>query len=373
MMCCPAQVAQGRGAMRGSAALTVEPTCALVMVPKMTNSIPDKCRLQPSFWSALEATGLSPIAVLRQARLPLTLHLDTRRFVSTAQFFSLWTAISDLAGDPDYWLSFVEATESVGHQPMFVAACLASDFRDGIGRVARYKQFTMPERIAIEERDEEIHVHKHWFHARATEPDLSVDVSFAFLLSLGRRGTGQRLTPLRLELTRSVAPSAGLSSFFGCPIVHGKGRDTLVLKSADLNRPFPGHNAELLEIITPALEESFGNLRPRSSLSEQVKAVLKRGFASGRPDVSEVARDLGMSERTLQRRITEEGGSFRALVQEARKELGRKLLSDPYADVPEVACILGFQDTTSFYRAFRGWEGVTPQVWRSHNVGVQPS
>ncbi|WP_413715993.1 helix-turn-helix domain-containing protein [Sphingobium sp. B11D3A] len=58
-------------------------------------------------------------------------------------------------------------------------------------------------------------------------------------------------------------------------------------------------------------------------------------------------------------------------VQEARKELGRKLLSDPSADVPEVACILGFQDTTSFYRAFRGWEGVTPQVWRSRNGGVR--
>lgn len=343
------------------------------MVPKMTNSIPDKCRLQQSFWSAIEATGFNPVAVLRQARLPVTLHLDTRRFVSTTQLFSLWTAMSDLAGDPDYWLRFVQATESVGHQAMFVAACHGSDFRDGIRRVARFKQFTMPERIAVEEFGSEVHIHKQWFHARAVEPDLSVDVSFAFLLSLGRRGTGQRLAPLRLELTRSGMQTAGQVSFFGCPIVCGKGRDTLVLKASDLDLPFPGHNAELIEIITPALEESFGRLMPRSSFSEQVKAVLKRGFASGRPEVSAVARDLGTSERTLQRRITDEGGSFRALVEEARKELGRKLLSDPYADVAEVACILGFQDTTSFYRAFRSWEGVTPQVWRSRNAVIQPS
>ena len=320
----------------------------------------------------MQETGLNPVAVLRQARLPVTLHLDTRRFVSTAQLFSLWTAMSDVAADPDYWLSFVEATESVGHQPMFVAACHASDFRDGVRRVARFKQFTMPERILVEEHGSEVHIYKEWFYAAAVEPDLSVDVSFAFLISLGRRGTGQRLTPLRLELTRSSAPTAGQDSFFGCPVIYGKARDTLVLRASDFDRPFPAHNAELIEIITPALEESFGRLRPRSSFSEQVKAVLKSGFASGRPEVSAVARDLGTSERTLQRRITDEGGSFRALVQEARKELGRKLLSDPYADVAEVACILGFQDTTSFYRAFRSWEGVTPQAWRTRNDVIGP-
>ena len=342
------------------------------MVPKMTNSIPDKCRLQQSFWSAMEATGLSPVAVLRQARLPVTLHLDIRRFVSTAQLFSLWSAMSELAGDPDYWLRFVEATDSVGHQPMFVAACYASDFRDGVRRIARFKQFTMPERIMVEERGPEAHICKHWFHAASAEPDLSVDVSFAFLLSLGRRGTGKKLIPIRLELTRGGGPTAGQAAFFNCPVVYGSARDALVLKAFDLDRPFPGHNAELIEIVTPALEESFGRLRPRSSFSEQVKAVLKRGFASGRPEIAAVARDLGTSERTLQRRITDEGGSFRALVQEARKELGRKLLSEHSTDIAEIACILGFQDTTSFYRAFRSWEGVTPQAWRSRNATLHP-
>jgi AraC-like DNA-binding protein len=74
-----------------------------------------------------------------------------------------------------------------------------------------------------------------------------------------------------------------------------------------------------------------------------------------------------MSERTLQRRITEEGTTYRDLVMEARQELGRKLLADPSADINEVACLLGYQDTSSFYRAFREWEGVTPSQWRELN------
>ena len=71
-----------------------------------------------------------------------------------------------------------------------------------------------------------------------------------------------------------------------------------------------------------------------------------------------------MSERTLQRRITEEGRSFRELLVEARRELGLRLLGDAALELDEIAFLLGYQDATSFHRAFREWEGVTPGRWR---------
>ena len=113
-----------------------------------------------------------------------------------------------------------------------------------------------------------------------------------------------------------------------------------------------------------------GELQARSSIGEQVKVVLKRSLASGRPELADVARDLGLGERTLQRRITEEGKTFRDLLVEARQELGRRLLADPTAEIEEVACLLGYQDTSSFYRAFRDWEGVTPNRWRELNAAA---
>lgn len=331
----------------------------------MTNLSPDRCRFQQSFWSAVEQLGIRPTALLRQARLPVNLHLNTQQFITTAQFFALWTAMEDLVGDPDLWLNFVNATDAVGHQPMFIAACYGANYRDGIERIARFKRFTMPERIRIEEGESEAAVFKEWFHAVTPEPALSVDISFGFLLGLGRRGTGQNLTPLRVELTRTGPISNSQRDFFGCPIRLGAKRNSLVFHASDLDRPFPGHNAELLDVLTPALTDALGQFHPKSSVSEQVKVVLKRSLASGRPDLGAVAKDLGTSERTLQRRITDEGSTFRLLVQSARQELGQQLLASPDADVAEVACLLGFQDTTSFYRAFRSWEGMTPQSWRS--------
>ncbi len=156
----------------------------------------------------------------------------------------------------------------------------------------------------------------------------------------GRRGTGRHVTPLRVDFTRPDPKTGDHAAWFGCEIRWGAPRNVLILKSEDLDRSFPGHNPELLEILTPAL--------------------------------ADVARDLGLSERTLQRRITEEGKTFRDLLVEARQELGRRLLADPTAEIEEVACLLGYQDTSSFYRAFRDWEGVTPNRWRELNAASIP-
>jgi AraC-like DNA-binding protein len=88
------------------------------------------------------------------------------------------------------------------------------------------------------------------------------------------------------------------------------------------------------------------------------------GFGMG-PEIAAVARELGLSDRTLQRRIVDDGTTFRHLLLEARQELAREYLNRPEIDVAEVAYLLGYEDANSFYRAFRTWEGTTPAQLRS--------
>lgn len=327
----------------------------------------DRCKVPQAFWRSLEHLGLRPGVVLRQARLPVTLHLSARGFVTTAQLFAIWKAIEDLTADPVFAFKMVEASNSAGHQPAFLAACYAADFRDAVSRVARFKGLGSCELFRFEERDGEFSIFKDWPHATEPEPGLLIDLTFAYLLELGRRGTGQPITPIRIDFARSGPKTDLHEASFGCPIRYGAQCNGLVLRSTDLDRPFPGHNAEFLDLVTPALSAALGELRAESTVGEQVKVVVKRTLASGRPEVADVARDLGMSERTLQRRITEEGTTFRALVTEARQELGRRLLSDSSIAIEEVACLLGYHDTSSFYRGFKEWEGMTPNRWRALN------
>jgi AraC-like DNA-binding protein len=327
----------------------------------------DKCKVPPALWRAMERAGFPPEALLRQARLPATLHLNAEASVTTAQFFALWKAIEQLMPEPGLGIRLVEALDTAALPPSTLAAFYARDYRDGLTRLARFKQLCTPELLRCEEGKSDCTVTVTWLYASEPTPSISTDVALATLVELGRRGTGQRLTPSRVELVRPKPDSEVYRTYFDCPIRYGAAADVLVLKSADLDQAFSGHNPELLGMLTPALASMLQELEAHSSVGEQVKVVLKRSLASGRPELSQIARDLGMSERTLQRRITEEGTTFRALLIEARQELARQLLAVPDTGIDEVAYLLGYQDTNAFYRAFREWEGVTPARWRERH------
>lgn len=324
----------------------------------------DRCRLPQAFWRAAERMGLPAPAILRQARLPAALHATPDAWLTTAQYFALWRAVEALSQDPAIGLRMTMETDTSVHPPATMSAFFARDYRDGLHRLARFKRLCTPEELSLTETGGECRVAVQWLYTDEAEPEAAADVTFAAMLELGRRGTGKPITPLRVEMARPGPVSEAHHGYFGAPIRTGCAQNALVLRAGDLDLPFAGHNPELLAILEPSLTVALGEIEAQSSLPEQVKILIKRRIASGKPDIAEVAGELGMSERTLQRRITEQGGSYRGLLDEARQELGRSLLSDGQNGIDEVAFLLGFQDTSSFYRAFRAWEGVTPAQWR---------
>ena len=119
--------------------------------------------------------------------------------------------------------------------------------------------------------------------------------------------------------------------------------------------------------LHPHFENQLKEGRARKSILGQVKWVLRRLLSGSRPDLLMIAKELGMSERTLQRRITEEGTTFRQLLNETRHELVRQYLGNASVEITEAAFLIGYEDPNSFYRAFRSWEGKTPAEWRAAN------
>jgi AraC-like DNA-binding protein len=335
----------------------------------MSGAGADRRKVPQAFWQTVEHIGVPPAVAAQAGAASGHLASERGREVTTEQYFALWRALQELKPEPGLGLALVQRTDTAVHPPSSLAAFYARDYRDGLLRIARFKRLCSPEQLHVKQGKDECAVTVEWPYASEPEPAISTDVTFASLVELGRRGTGQHPVPLRVELTRSRPKGDAYQKYFECPIQFGAAQNRLILKPADLDRPFPGHNQELFEILTPALAAALGELQARSSVKDQVKVVLKRSLASGRPGLADVARDLGLSERTLQRRITEEGTSFRELLFEARQELGRQLLSDPTAEIDEVACLLGYQDSCSFYRAFRDSEGVTPSRWRELHGG----
>ena len=80
-------------------------------------------------------------------------------------------------------------------------------------------------------------------------------------------------------------------------------------------------------------------------------------------------KELRLSSRTLQRRLTEAGATFQQLTQEARRELARHYLTHSSLELNQTAYLLGYEDAHSFFRAFQGWEGTSPGAWRALHSG----
>ncbi|MFD0696213.1 AraC family transcriptional regulator ligand-binding domain-containing protein [Paenibacillus sp. GCM10027628] len=329
----------------------------------MNASSADRIKISPGFWTSLRGIGVEPIDVVRQARLPLT--VITEPLVTTAQYYSIWQAYSELVGDIATGIvKLATAYETAQYPPAALATFHARDYRDALNRMARYKQMCPPENLRIQEKGEQCSIELEWQHAELPGPQVLVGITLAYLLELGRRGTGRHLKAHSVEFINPMGDVQALESYFGCRVRMGTGRNRLILNRNDLDRPFTSYNEELLEILTPALDRTLEERQNQLTVSAKVQWILTRCLVRGRIDIQTVASELGMSERTLQRRLTEEGASFKQLLAKTRREMAVAYLADPTLEVKEVAFLVGYEDQNSFYRAFRSWKGETPANWR---------
>ncbi|HUO33899.1 MAG TPA: AraC family transcriptional regulator [Candidatus Acidoferrum sp.] len=328
----------------------------------------DRFRVSSTIIRRLEDLGIAPEAVLRQAGLPVSLLRQGKILVSTEELFALYGAISEVSGDPGIGLKLAAEDRVERYDPVSIAALYARSFRDALERMARYKQLTCPEKILVTEEGDECAVRFCWLLAEEAEPGVLVDLCFAWILGIGRRGTGRAIRPKRVEFQRAEKNREMYEAHFGCAVKFGGPENRLVLDRADVERAFVTHNADLLAIVAPQLEAELAQHLAEKSLGEQVKGVLKRMLAGQRPALEIVARELRMSTRTLQRRLTGEGASFQQLMEEARRELAQHYLLHSSLELNETAYLLGYEDANSFFRAFHHWEGTTPGEWRASHA-----
>jgi AraC-like DNA-binding protein len=315
----------------------------------------------------LEDLGLSPAQILRLAELPQGLLNQEKILVSTEELFAFYRATAELSQDPAVGLKIGTEDRIERYDPIAIVALCTRSFRDALERIARYKQLTCPEKIEVVEQDGECRVHFNFLLAQEEEPPLLVDVCFAWVLAVARRGMGQAINPKRVEFRRPATHREIYESHFHCPVQFESSQNTLIFNRADIDKPFVTYNADLLAAVAPQLEAELTQRLSQNTIAEQVKVALKRLLAGQRPGIAAVARDLRMSTRTLQRRLTEEGVTFQQLMQEARRELARHYLLHSTLELSETAYLLGYEDANSFFRAFQSWEGTSPGQWRAVN------
>lgn len=334
----------------------------------MTNEF----RVASTLVGKLLELGVAPADVLRHAGLPSGLFEQEKIRINTEELFALYRGLGQASRDPAIGLKLGTEPRIERYDPIAIAAVSARSFRDALGRLARYKQLVCPEEVRIVERGDECRVQFRWLLAQEMEPRVLVDVCFARVVDIARRGTGARVTPKRLEFRSTSGRREMYEAHFGCAVKLDARQNTLVFAKADLDRPFLTHNADLFATVAPQLEAELKQALASRAVGEQVKGILKPLLAGRRPGIVDVARELGTSPRTLQRRLAEDGATFQQLLQEARRELARHYLLHSSLELNETAYLLGYEDAHSFFRAFHDWEGSPPGEWRARHAASQP-
>lgn len=153
-------------------------------------------------------------------------------------------------------------------------------------------------------------------------------------------------------------------TLFGKGVKFGAREDMMTFRSEIVMRPLSGENRDLVRLLTQRLETRLAALQEGVSLPQKVRNCLHSQMGRGRPGMAGTAQLLGFTERTLRRRLAEEGVSFAELLQAARKEAAEIYVREGKLSLSEIAHAIGYSDQSAFVRAFRSWFAMSPGAYR---------
>lgn len=287
---------------------------------------------------------------------------------------STWRAILDDAiaeiGDPDLGLKYCQNVDLAGYGPIGFAMLSAETLGQGLEIICRYVdlvQGNTETRLQRGPDDCEICFRPLKTEFLSYRPD--IDCNLSFCLALLRYCLGQSWTPERVELMYTQpADISAHQKLIGAPLRFDCSINKVILKPEALDVPMPRADHRLCDILCRDLErllqQSVTSQTTQDDLLGRVRSEIGKLLCSGAPKIEAVAKRLNSSSRSLQRRLSEEGYSFKSLVEETRQQLAESYIRSTSHTLTDIAFMLGYSEISAFTRAFRRWTGMTPLQFR---------
>ena len=198
---------------------------------------------------------------------------------------------------------------------------------------------------------------------RAFRP--AADFRLAAVLAVCREIAAAPIAPLTVQFPyQRPADVREYARFYRAPLAFGALATAFLLRPDDLARPVVASDATLTGYLAPLAAQRLTVLGGQDTLRDRVRQVLWAALSEGVPTLEGVGRGLGLSPRTLQRRLRAEGTTLSAVLTQLRHDLALPLLRDGRLAVAEVAFLLGYEDPSAFHRAFRRWSRRSPRAFR---------
>lgn len=311
---------------------------------------------------ALDAAGVDSTAILADIGMDPALLEGGHCRYSQQQVSALWRSAVSACGDGFGLLVAAEVKPSTFHVVGYAMNCSATLGR-GLQRFARYCRLISDSATAtLSENGESATLAFHFDTGGQPPIYQTVDTVLASVFSFARWIAGGDLTPIevRVRHERPAEPGA-YAAFFGGPVLYGQAQDSLSFRREDLDRRILCADEELATLLDGAANRHLDK-RMAGRLAVRVRDLLIAQLPNGAPSKIDIAKMLNMTERTLLRRLKDEGTTFADVVNQLREELAFQYLQRDSMTISEVAYLLGFSDEGTFSRAFKRWTGRRPSM-----------
>ncbi len=316
---------------------------------------------------ACAALGLDTQALLDAAGLSHAMLADADARIPVESSDALWIRAYEAANDPHLALHAAEALPFGAYKVLDFITCNAPTIGEGLTRVLHYFPIVDARgSLSITRQDNAFRI--TMASSAGPVPAPAQEYTFAALFLRSRASTNVDWPLDRVDFAVEAPPDTGEHErIFQCPVRFNRPRPELTISHDSWSLPVSGANAALFSVLddhaTRLLDEIATEQPP--SLLHRVDAILQQELRGGDASAGHVAKQLGLGERTLQRRLREVDTTYVEVLARARKQMACEYLREPGVSLAEVAWLLGFAEQSSFTRAFKRWTGKPPGEWRT--------
>ncbi len=322
----------------------------------------EKFIIDGRYGKLLAANGIKPQMVLTKANLPLDTFAHESLKLSEEQYFAMISAIDEIVNDPLLPTRLVATDNIETFSPAIFAAYCSKDGFHFLQRLAHYKKLIGPVTYQIDENNDTMTITLSTLNTGNPLPSFFVKGEFAFMVQLLSKATNHNIRPTKIT-TLFTEHDRAIQDYFGLSFMH-RASNSISFSKTDLQIPFTSENTSLLEYLEPELKKRLADLDVDDSYGKRVRNALVELLPRGEFTIEKVASSLGISKRTLQRKLKGENTNFQQQLNATREMLAKNYLLNTSMTTDEIAFLLAYQETNSFLRAFNTWTGMSAQHYR---------
>lgn len=312
----------------------------------------------------IEALGIDSEKVYKLAGIPLN-PVKEGQYINRTQYINLMNAMDKFA-DENSLILYTDFSKVTSFSPPLFAGLCARNGMEGLERIALYKKLIGPFILKIDQNEKEMILTFTFDDEEKTPlPKFTQITENLIILNIIRTGTGKRIVPKKIEATFSYPEK--VVDYLGVEVTLSD-ENRMCFTIEDMEEPFLTKNNIMWNYLQPEFDKRMLEMETDNSVAAKVRTLLMELIPSGQGNIQTVSKEMALSQRSLQRKLSEEKTTFIKQLNHTRELMAKNYLMNSSITTEEISYLIGYSDVYVFMRAFKQWTGFTIKQFREKHI-----